>query len=86
MKDAPIAGVFAYIMGMTYEQFEFQNLAWTLQNFNRNCHILVASDKICRKEIIDIKAIIEEQFGFGIDELLMTELIILWLCGQHSDP
>lgn len=86
LKDAPIAGVFAYIMGMTYEQFEFQNLAWTLQNFNRNYHILVASDKICRKEIIDIKAIIEEQFGFGIDELLMTELIILWLCGQHSDP
>ena len=37
-------------MGMTYEQFEFQNLAWTLQNFNRNYHILVASDKICRKE------------------------------------
>lgn len=86
LKDAPIAGVFAYIMGMTYEQFEFQNLAWTLQNFNRNYHILVASDKVCRKEIIDINAIVKEQFGFGLDELLMTELIILWLCGQHSDP
>ena len=24
LKDAPIAEVFAYIMGMTYEQFEFQ--------------------------------------------------------------
>lgn len=86
LKDASIEKVFAYIMGMTYEQFEFQNLSWTLQNFNRNYHILVASDKICRKEIIDIRVIIEEQFGFGIDELLMNELIILWLCSQHSDP
>ena len=77
LKDAPIVGAFAYIMGMTYEQFEFQNLARTLQNFNRNYYILVASDKICRKEIIDIKAIIEEQFGFGVDELLMTELIYI---------
>ena len=86
LKEASLAGVFAYLVGMTYEQFKFQNLAWTLQNFNRNYHILVASDKICRKEIIDINAIVREQFGFGLDELLMTELIILWLCGQHSDP
>lgn len=86
LEKASLAGVFTYLMGMTYEQFEFQNLAWTLQNFNRNYHILVASDKICRKEIIDINAIVREQFGFGLDELLMTELIILWLCGQHSDP
>lgn len=86
IKDASTANVFAYIMGMTYEQFSFQNLTWTLQNFNRNYHILVASDKICRKGIIDINEIIEEQFGFGIDELLMIELIILWLCSQHSNP
>ena len=86
LKEVSLAGVFTYLMGMTYEQFEFQNLAWTLQNFNRNYHILVASDKICRKEIIDINAIVREQFGFGLDELLMTELIILWLCGQHSNP
>ena len=86
LNEVSLAGVFTYLMGMIYEQFEFQNLARTLQNFNRNYHILVASDKICRKEIIDINAIVREQFGFGLDELLMTELIILWLCGQHSDP
>lgn len=86
LKEVSLAEVFTYLMGMTYEQFEFQNLAWTLQNFNRNYHILVASNKICRKEIIDINVIVREQFGFGIDELLLNELIILWLCGQHSDP
>lgn len=47
LNEVSLAGVFTYLMGMIYEQFEFQNLAWTLQNFNRNYHILVASDKIC---------------------------------------
>lgn len=86
LQQAPLAEVFAYIMGMTYEQFGFQNLAWTLQNFNRNYHMLVASKKINRQEIIDIGIIVKEQFGFTLEELLITELIILWLCGQHSDP
>ena len=86
VENVTLERLFAYMVGITYEQFEFQNLAWTRQNFNRNYHILVASDKICRKEIMDINAIIECQFGFGIDELLMNELIILWLCSQHSNP
>lgn len=33
MKDAPITGVFAYILDMLYEQFELQSLVWILQNF-----------------------------------------------------
>lgn len=86
LKEASLAGIFTYLMGMTYEQFCFQNLSWTLQNFNRNYHILVASDKINRRDILDIEEIVMEQFGFGLDEFLITELIILWLCGQHSDP
>ena len=86
LEEASLGGVFTYLMGMTDEQFRFQNLAWTIQNFNRNYHILVASDNICRKEILDIKEIVEEQFGFGLDELLLTELVILWLCSYHSDP
>ena len=61
LEKASLAGVFTYLMGMTYEQFEFKNLAWILQNFNRNYHILVASDKICRKEIIDINAKVSPQ-------------------------
>ncbi len=86
LENAPMEEIFTYLMGMTYEQFAFQNLAWTLQNFNRNYHILVASDKICRDEIIDISIIVEEQFGFGLDDLLMSEIAILWLCSKHSDP
>lgn len=86
LQNAPLAGVFSYLMGMTYEQFIFQNLAWTYQNFSRNYHILVASDKINREKIISIDRVIREKFDMSVDEFIANELIILWLCGQHSNP
>lgn len=62
IKDAGIKDVFKFLMGMTYEQFKYQNLAWTFQNFNRNYHILFGSDKIRREKIIDINEITKDLF------------------------
>lgn len=86
LKDAPLSGVFSYLTGMSYEQFIFQNLAWTLQNFNRNYHILVASDKINRDGIIGIDRIIREKFDMDVDEFIANELMILLLCSYYSEP
>lgn len=86
LKKAELQDVFKFMMGMTYEQFKFQNLSWTYQNFNRNYHILVASNNICRDTIVDINVITKEIFGLDVDETLTVELIILWLCSQHPDP
>lgn len=86
IKDAKIQDVFKFMMGMTYEQFKYQNLAWTFQNFNRNYHILFGSDKIHREKIIDINEITKDLFGLSVDELLSVEMIVLWLCSQHPDP
>ncbi len=73
-------------MGMTYEQFKYQNLAWTYQSFNRNYHMLIGSENINRKQIVDINKITKELFGLNVDEFLTAELIILWLCSKHPDP
>ena len=86
LKEASLSGLYSYLMGMTYEQFIIQRLAWTLQNSNRNYHLLVASDKINRNGIIDIDHIVREKFDMSVDEFIANQLIILWLCGQHSDP
>lgn len=86
LKEASLSGLYSYLMGMTYEQFIIQRLAWTLQNFNRNYHLLVASDQINRNGIIDIDHIVREKFDMSVDEFIANQLIILWLCGQHSDP
>lgn len=86
LKDADLSEVFKFMMGMTYEQFKYQNLAWTIQNFCRNYHILLGSPNINREKIIDINQITDELFGLSVDELLAVEMMILWLCSQNPDP
>ena len=34
IKDAKLPDIFKFMMGMTYEQFKYQNLAWTYQSSN----------------------------------------------------
>lgn len=86
IKNAELANIFKFIMGMTYEQFKYQNPAWTYQSFNRNYHILIGSENINREKIIDLNKITQEVFGLNVDELLALEFIILWLCTIHPDP
>lgn len=86
LKDADLSEVFKFMMGMTYEQFKYQNLAWPIQNFCRNYHILIGSPNINREKIIDINQITDELFGMSVDELLAVEMMILWLCSQNPDP
>lgn len=86
LKDASLPEIFKFIMGMTYEQFKYQNLAWPIQNFCRNYHILIASSNINREKIIDINQITNELFGLNVDELLAVEIMILWLSSKNPDP
>lgn len=84
--NAELADIFKFLMGMTYEQFKYQNPAWTYQSFNRNYHMLIGSENINREKIVDINEITRALFGLNVDELLTVELIILWLCSKHPDP
>ena len=86
LKDAELADVFKYLMGITSEQFRHEALGWVIQNFNRNYHMLLGSAKICRDKIININEIVQKIFGISVDELLAIELIIIWLCSKHANP
>lgn len=43
MSDADISGIFRYLVGMTAEQFQYQNMQWIFERFNRNYYILLAA-------------------------------------------
>lgn len=86
LKDAELADVFKYLMGITSEQFRHEALGWVIQNFNRNYHMLLGSANICRDKIININEIVQKIFGISVDELLAIELIIMWLCSKHANP
>lgn len=86
VEHSEIKDIFKYMTGMSYEQFKYQGPMWTFQSMNRNYHILIGSEKINREKIIDVNEITRKLFGLNTDELLVVELIILWLCGQNPDP
>ena len=78
--------IWKLMTGMTYEQFRYQNLAWTYQSFNRNYHILVGAEKICRDKIIDINRVTQELFGMNTDEYLACIMYLLLLCSVSPKP
>ena len=86
LRNADFSDISKYLFGITYEQFKYENMWWTIQSFNRIYHILVGSSNICRNKILDINKITYEIFGMNVDELLVTELIILWICSIHPNP
>ncbi len=86
LREADLSGVFKILFGLISEQLPFQNMGWIYENFNRNYHILVSSDKINRNLTISLEQIIREKFGWSISEYLSVQLIIYWLCMQHCDP
>lgn len=86
LRKADLSGVFKILFGMVSEQSPFQNMGWIYENFNRNYHILVASDKVNRNLRVSLEQIIREKFGWSIDEYISVQLIVYWLCMQHCDP
>ena len=86
LKDAKWPDICKFMMGMSYEQFKYQNLEWTYQNFSRNYHILLGSSKINRNKIIDINEITKKVFDMNVEEYMINLLYLLWLCSKRPDP
>lgn len=86
IKKGKLPDIFKFMMGMTYEQFKYQNLAWTYQSFSRNYHILLGSNKINRDKIVDINTITKKLFALSADEFLINVFYLLWLCSERPDP
>ena len=78
IKDAKWSDICKFMMGMSYEQFKYQNLAWTYQNFSRNYHILLGSSKINRDKIIDINGNHKKVFDMNVEEYMINLLFICY--------
>ena len=78
-------GLFRIIMGMTAEQFQYQNLSWVFEKFNRDYYMLYAGELEHRGEI-DVEAITQEVFGFSVDEYISVLVMVWGLCAQWPEP
>ena len=50
-------------MGMTAEQFAYEDLYWLFEKFSRDYYILFAAKNFEHRSIIDTDAIVREIFG-----------------------
>lgn len=86
LKDAEWHDVNKYIFGMISEQALYQDKSWITSNFNRNYHILVGSNNIVRKLTIGLNEIINEKFGWSVNEYISIQLFVCVLCGFGCEP
>lgn len=86
MKNADINGVFRILLGMTAEQFQYQNLQWIFEKFNRDYYILLAAEGFKHRNEIDTNLVVKETLGYSADDYIAILLMVFWLCTQHPDP
>ena len=77
--------VFRIVMGMTSEQFQYQNLYLMFEKLNRTYHILVAAINYEHRNEIDIDTVFKNIFDFSAEDYLVVLLMVFWLCTQHPD-
>lgn len=86
IKNADVDEVFRVILGITAEQFQYQNLRWIFEKFNRDYYMLLAAKNFEHRSEIDINAVVKEVFGYSADDYVAILLMVFWLCSQHPDP
>lgn len=66
-------------MGMTAEQFAYENLYWLFEKFSRDYYILFAAENFEHRSIIDTDAIVREIFGIPVNDYVLI-LVTVFGC------
>lgn len=86
LRESDIDGIFRIIMGMSSEQFPFQQLGIIFEKFNRDYYILMAADHFEHHSELDINTIVEDTFGYSADDYVAVLMMVFWLCNQSPIP
>lgn len=86
LRDSDINRIFRAILGMTAEQFLFQNIGWIYEKFNRDYYILIAAKNFEHQSLLNVNAISKELLGLSADEFIMVLLMIFGLCSRNPIP
>ena len=86
IKNADADGLFRVLLGMTAEQFLYQNWRWIFEKFNRDYYILLAATDFEHREQIDTNTVVKDVLGYSADDYIAILLMVFWLCSKHPDP
>lgn len=86
LEDASFEKVNRIILGMTAEQFQYQNWSWISEKLNREYYILIVASDFENRNEIDASAVVKEVFGYSVDDYLSMVVWVIFLCMQHPAP
>lgn len=86
IKNADADGLFRVLLGMTAEQFLYQNWRWIFEKFNRDYYILLAATDFEHRGQIDTNTVVKDVLGYSADDYIAILLMVFWLCSKHPDP
>lgn len=86
LKNADLDEVFRVILGMTSEQFLYQNWRWIFEKFNRDYYILLAATDFEHRKEINTDEVVKEVFGYSADDYIAILLMVFWLCSKNPKP
>ena len=78
-------GVFRIMMGMTSEQFIFQQVGLIIEKFNRDYHILLAGKNYEHRAELDVDAVFQDIFACTADDYVSLLMMLYWLCGKSPE-
>lgn len=74
------------VLGITAEQFQYENIGWIYEKFNRDYYILLAAKNFEHRSLIDTNAIVRELLGLTADEYSMVLFMIFGLSKLNPIP
>lgn len=86
LQHSNIDRIFRAILGMSAEQFQYENISWIYEKFNRDYYILQAAKHFTHRSLLDADTIFSELFGISLDEFVMVLLMIFGLCSRSPMP
>lgn len=84
LRKSNIDRIFRAILGMSAEQFQYENINWIFEKFNRDYYILLAADDFEHRPLLDAEAAVKETLGLSADEYIMVLLMVFGL--SKLDP
>lgn len=86
IRNGDINKVFRAILGLTAEQFQFQDKSWIFDKINRDYYILYSAKHFEHHDIIDANSIIEKTFGYSVDDYITVLMMVFGLCCHQPEP
>lgn len=86
IRSSDADGVHRIMLGMTAEQFQYQNLSWIFEKFNRDYYILLAATHFEHRNEIDTNTVVRDIFGYSAEDYVAVLLMVFWLCSKKPLP